>query len=233
MTKQELIEVLEDKMGEVNVNRAKKHFHPEIIAFAFDQYYRLYLDAAFAHDPYILDGCLDTVFNIDVYEDTKTGYLFSIIPKYTIPFFPIQGGVFGVKKSTDSTVKFEPYSTYFERRSWNRLDANFGKAVRFWVEEGVDTGNVSSAWAGSTDYESFIWFEPSDTGNLAEGDTVDMQLLITFYAHGDTQTVVVPSIENITGINGMINDVYRAMLSKLGIRSDQQPQPGQEGEQQE
>ena len=232
MTKQELIEVIEDKMGEVNVNRAKKHFHPEIIAFTFDQYYRLYLDAAFARDPYILDGCLDTAFDVEVYKDTKTGYLFSVIPKYTIPFFPIQGGVFYVKNSDDSTTKFEPYSTHFERRSWNRLDVNFGQAIRFWVEEGINIeNNVSSDWAGTNIYETVIWFEPGDTENLLEGDTVDMQLLITFYAHGDTQTIVVPSIGNITGINGMINDVYRTMLSKLGLQSNQQSQPGQQDEQ--
>lgn len=233
MTKQELIEVMEDKMGEVNVNRAKKHFHPEIIAFTFDQYYRAYLDAAFARDPYILDGCLDSVYNVPVWKNTQTNYLFSAIPKYTIPFLPVQGGVFGVKKSDDSTIGFEPYSTHFERRNWNRLDPNFGKKIRFWVEEGVDTGNISASWAGASDYESIIWFKTDDASQLDAGDKVDMQLLITFYAHGDTQTVVVPSIGNVTGITGMINDVYRALLSKLGIRADTQQAPGQENEQQE
>lgn len=220
MTKTELIELVEDQLGEMRVNQARSHFHPEIIAYTFDKYYRYYLSQAYQGDPYSLDGCTDISYNVPVYADNETGDLFSVIPKQVVPFFPVQGGVMNIWKSSDSTVKFEPYSKKFERRSWNRLGVNYANTVRYWFDRGAAKSDLSASSADNStfdDYESVVWFK-AKSDQLTNSDTVDMDLLITFYAHGDTQDVNVPS--NVGGVSNLIDNVTASMLRKLGVSAE-------------
>jgi len=221
MNKVELIELIKDQLGEMRINQARKHFHPEIIAYTLDKQYWLLLSQAYASDPYSIDGCLDVSYNVPVYADTNTQDLFSVIPKYVIPLHSVQGGVWNVKKHGDSSVKFEPYSSDFENRSWNRLSVNFANTVRFWFDRGAPDTELSASSASNSatfsDYQSLVWFK-AETAQLTNDDTVDIKLLPTFYAHGDTQQVYVPA--NVGGVKNLVDVAIGDLLRKLGIQSD-------------
>jgi hypothetical protein len=215
MEKGELIELVEDQLGEMRTNMARKHFHPEIIAYTFDKHYRLLLYQSFANDPYRIEGCLDWKYDLTLYKDEQTTNLFAILPVQTVRVYDVTGGVYGVRKSSDSTVKFEPYTRDFENRRWNRLGTNFYNSVRYWYERGADRGDLSTSVATSLDeYQEVVWFNAPAT-KLTSSDTVDVRLLPTFYSHGDSQEVHVPG--NVGGINILIDNVIRDMLRKIGV----------------
>jgi hypothetical protein len=78
--------------------------------------------------------------------------------------------------------------------------------------------SVSSVTDSSfEEYETVVWYEDGG-GNLSTGNKVDMQLLITFPAHGDKEEVYVP--KSVGGITSVIDSTIRIMLNKLNINAE-------------
>ena len=217
MTRTEIIEIVQDKLYTISATVSRKQFHPEMIAFEADMHYRNMLTEAYMHDPDVLEGCLHKESENDVYRDETTGRLYALIPKQTVEFFPVQGGVYQVSKTSDYSVNFEPYSTLFERRRWNKLSINFSNNVRFWYDRGVEDTDVSSSISVPfSGFEQFVWFEPPDTDTLAKGDKVDLDLLISFYGHADSQNVHVPMIAG--GVQELIRRTWIGQARKKGLQ---------------
>lgn len=222
MKKVEFLDIVKDKLGEMNTNKAKKHFHPEIIAFTVDSHYRDMILAAYSYDAFSIEGGLEIIYNLHVWEDSRTGEntLFCINPKRVIELSPITGGVWRAKKRGDADVKFEPYSEMFEDASWNHLSANYANIVRFWAKEGQDTSVISTSAIITADYSSIVWFKSPGDAYLKRGDNVNIQVLLSFYGYGDQQHVFVPNIPRLSSNEILINMTLRTILSKLGINPE-------------
>lgn len=220
MTKKEIIEQIQDKLGEGNTNLARQRYHPQIIAYTCDQYYRQLLAQAYSRNPFSLSGSLERVMGVDVYEDDNSGYLFSVVPKRLIPFFSSNSGVFGVERVSDSTVKFEPYGSAFEKRNWQRLFPNFATNVRFWVKETVDPSIISSS-ASLISKKTIVWFDAPST-KLTSSDKVNMELLTSFVEYDNDKKVVIPSA--VGDVGQLISYVYNDLLQKLGLQAEKQEQ---------
>jgi hypothetical protein len=217
MTKTEIIEIVEDKLYAIPTNISRKQFHPEMIAFEADTHYRNLLTEAYMRDPDVLEGSLHQENNREVYKDEVSGRLYAIIPKLTVEFFPIQGGVYDVEKVSDSSIVFEPYSTRFEKRRWNKLNINFSNNVRFWYDRGVENTDISSSVSVPfSGFEQLVWFDAPDTDSLERGDSVNLNLLISFYGHEDGQNVYVPMIAG--GVQELIRRTWVGQARKRGLK---------------
>jgi hypothetical protein len=217
MTKEQVIELLEDQFEVLTANKVREYFHPKMIEHLFDKQYRFYLDQAFKMEPESIFQATQYYTGVEVYYDIDRERYFSVVPKDVISMLSMQGGVWGV---TRAGVKFEPFSSYGEIRNWSRLTANFGDIVRWWSEKGIDRDemSVSSVTDSSfEEYETVVWYEDGG-GNLSTGNKVDMQLLITFPAHGDKEEVYVP--KSVGGITSVIDSTIRIMLNKLNINAE-------------
>jgi len=209
MKKKELIEIVSDQFTQIPENERQKHLHPAIIAQTFDTYYRYYISVAYGKNPDSISGCLDREQSVDVNDD-GSGNLYSLPSKDVIPFFNHRGGVFDINKTGDTSLKFEGYSGRFESRNWNSLSLPYQHNIRYWTEEGnTDVETIS---------DTIIWYEFSNS-ELTISDTVDLDLLITFVAHDDTQEVYVP--KNIGGTAQLVDVVTRSMARKLGFNPEE------------
>lgn len=219
------IDVVKDKLGEMNVSKARKHFHPEIIAYTLNTHYTDIIKAAYQIDNFSIEGCFDTVKNLTIYEDkekdgTYEAHLFCTNPKATIAIDPITQGVMRIQKVGDLAKKFEPYSDLFEDATWNELDANYNNKIRYFVTPGQDTSDISSSATGLSEYEQTVWFKTPSASYLKQGNTVNLRVVPTFYALGDQQEVYLPNIPQISGNEMLINRTIVDILSKLGIKAE-------------
>ncbi len=219
MTRAEFIEMVEDQLGDFRTDQVRKYFHPEIIAYTLDKDYRSYLGQAYRKQPSVIEGCADRVYNVPVYADNNTGKLFSVIPKAVIPLYKVKGGVFGVWKHGDSSVKFEPYSVGVEKRDWDRLSiSKIANIVRWSFDRGVPDTDISASSTANTvftDYQSLVWYDATSS-QLTNSDTVDMDILTAFYDHGDDQEVYVP----FGNEKFIIESTMRTLYAKLGLSTE-------------
>jgi hypothetical protein len=224
MKRVEFIDIVKDKLGEMNVNRARKHFHPEIVAYTLNTHHLDIIKAAYQYDNFSIEGGFDVVKGLTVYEDKEKeqeeGHLFCINPTETIPIDPVTQGVMRVKKVGSTSIKFEPWSDLFEDATWNRLSATYNNKVRYKVTPGQDTSDISSSATGLSEFEQIVWFRTPSASYLKQSDTVDLVILPTFYAHGDQQEVYLPNIPGLSGNELLINMAIRDILSKLGIKPE-------------
>ena len=222
MKKIEYIESIEERMGRVNTNMARKLYHPKIIEYTLDRHYSEMLSRVYFYDRSLIGVCLHTLYRQTVYKDDKTNNLFCILPVLVIPILQFQGGVFSVKKSSDSGVYFEPYGSGFEHRNLSRLDSSFVRKVLFWYKPNVTGEEVSNSAASLGDYQNMVWFESPSTSKLESGDTVDLDIVKAVISYDDQERINIPEVPNMSGERILIDSVVTEMYSKLGITEDQE-----------
>jgi hypothetical protein len=205
MTRQQIIEIIEDSFSQIPENDRKKHLHPEMIAYICDKYYRYYLSLAYGQSPDSLGECLYRDTGVAV-KDDGSGNLYSVITKDVIPFFASKGGVFNIKKDGDSSLKFEGYMSRFERDYWADLNIPYTNNVRYWFESGNDSVESIDT--------NIVWYE-FDNNELTVSDTVTIDILISFVAHDDNQEVYVPS--SVGGVSQLIDTVVKERARKMGF----------------
>jgi hypothetical protein len=223
LKKIEYIETVKDKLGEMNVSRAKRLFHPQIIEIAFDYNYADFVKAAFKYNPGSINGCHDIVYNRKVFYENTSNTLFCLNPKVTIPVSPIFGGVVGVKKVGSSSTKFEPAS-HFINNNWDYMDANFSSIIRYREENEVDFTTLSTSATGLDNFVSLVWFDSPSDSQLQAGDKVNLTVVPTFSSYSGQQQIFVPNLPNTNGQSTLINIVYQEMLRKLGIQQEETQQ---------
>ncbi|WP_292485848.1 hypothetical protein [Methanohalobium sp.] len=224
LNKRKFIELVEDRMGNQNTNMARKLYHPRIIEFILDGFYSDLITAVYFYDHSLIDVCLDTVYRQEVYKDEKSGNLFCKLPKYVIPVIPYQGGVFHAEKSTDSTVKFEPYNSNFERRNLSRLDMAFVDLVTFWYDRQVDGEVISASGVSLEAYQTLVWFDSSSTSKLEDGDLVNLDILPAFYSYDSEEMVHVPNVPKTSSESILIDMAVRELYRKLGVVTEENEQ---------
>jgi len=208
MTRKEFIEIVEDQFSQLDEYTQKKHLHPEIIAHNADKYYRYYISMAYGRSPDSVSNCLYRDKGLSV-QDDGSGNLYSLPTKEMIPFFGGKGGVFSISKVGGSELKFEGYNGRFERNHWSDINVPYSNNVRYWVEEGNE--NVETL------ADSIVWYD-FDNSEISTSDTVDMELLITFVAHDDSQEISVP--KEVGGVAQLLDTVIQSFGRKLGFDPD-------------
>jgi hypothetical protein len=209
MTKQEIVEIIEDTFSQLPENTRKKHLHSNMIAYVCDKYYRYYLSLAYGKSAESLGECLYRETGVAV-KDDGSGNLYSTITKDTIPFFSTKGGVFNVKKTGDSSLKFEGYMSKFERDYWDDLNIPYSNNIRYWFESGNDSVEQINT--------NIVWYE-FDGSELTVSDTVILDILLSFVGHEDNQEVYVPSA--VGGVSQLIDTVIQDRARKMGFNPEE------------
>lgn len=219
MTRAEWISLVEDQFGEFNTNQVRTYFHPEIIAYTIDKYYRYFIGQAYNRQPSSIEGCAERSYNVPVYSDLDKNLLFSVVPKAVIPLFDTKGGVLGVWKTGDNSAKLEPYGLGAEKRDWHRTSvSSVSNIVRWWFDRGVALDDISAEGVADstfTEYQSLVWYDQDDS-SLTSSDTVGMDILTTFYDHGDSQEVYVPFGRD----SDIIDMTLKSLYAKIGVNTE-------------